>query len=68
MNRIGTFLLTTFIHAGAVAYRGRTIVMPGKSFAGKTVLVTGAARGLGAAIARTCAGHGARPSGRGRCA
>jgi hypothetical protein len=28
-----------FIHAGVVAYRGRTIVMPGKSFAGKTVLV-----------------------------
>jgi hypothetical protein len=28
-----------FIHAGAVAYGGRTIVMPGKSFAGKTVLV-----------------------------
>ena len=30
---------TVFIHAGAVAYRGRTIVMPGKSFAGKTMLV-----------------------------
>lgn len=28
--------------------------------AGKTVLVTGAARGLGAAIAGTCVGHGAR--------
>ena len=28
-----------FIHAGVVAYRGRTIVMPAKSFAGKTVLV-----------------------------
>ena len=28
-----------FIHAGAVAYREETIVMPGKSFAGKTVLV-----------------------------
>ena len=28
--------------------------------AGKTVLVTGAARGLGASIARSCAGHGAR--------
>jgi hypothetical protein len=28
-----------FIHAGVVAYRGRTVVMPGKSFAGKTVLV-----------------------------
>jgi 3alpha(or 20beta)-hydroxysteroid dehydrogenase len=27
---------------------------------GKTVLVTGAARGLGAAIARSCVGHGAR--------
>jgi hypothetical protein len=28
-----------FIHAGVVAYRGRAIVMPGKSFAGKTALV-----------------------------
>ena len=28
--------------------------------AGKVVLVTGAARGLGAAIAASCVGHGAR--------
>ena len=30
---------TVFVHAGAVAHRGRAIVMPGASFAGKTTLV-----------------------------
>jgi hypothetical protein len=29
-----------FVHAGAVAYKGRGIVIPGKSFSGKTTLVT----------------------------
>ncbi len=28
-----------FVHAGAVAYRGRGIVIPGRSFSGKTTLV-----------------------------
>jgi serine kinase of HPr protein (carbohydrate metabolism regulator) len=28
-----------FVHAGAVGYRGRAIVIPGKSFSGKTMLV-----------------------------
>lgn len=28
-----------FVHAGAVAYRGRAIVIPGRSFSGKTTLV-----------------------------
>ena len=30
---------TIFVHAGAVAHRGRAIVMPGMSFSGKTTLV-----------------------------
>jgi hypothetical protein len=29
----------TFVHAGAVAWRGRAIVLPGNSFAGKSTLV-----------------------------
>jgi hypothetical protein len=33
-----------FVHAGAVAYRGRGIVIPGKSFSGKTTLVAALAR------------------------
>ena len=36
-----------FIHAGAVAHRGRAIVMPGRSFVGKTTLVAALVR-LGA--------------------
>jgi hypothetical protein len=36
-----------FIHAGVVAHRGRTLVMPGSSFAGKTTLVAALVR-LGA--------------------
>ncbi|HET8586946.1 MAG TPA: hypothetical protein VFM74_03635 [Candidatus Limnocylindria bacterium] len=30
----------TFVHAGAVAHNGRGIVLPGRSFAGKTTLVS----------------------------
>jgi hypothetical protein len=33
-----------FVHAGAVAYNGRGIVIPGKSFSGKTTLVAALAR------------------------
>jgi hypothetical protein len=33
-----------FIHAGAVAHRGAAIVLPGKSFAGKTTLVAALVR------------------------
>lgn len=33
-----------FIHAGAVAHRGMAIVMPGKSFSGKTTLVAALVR------------------------
>ncbi len=33
-----------FIHAGAVAHRGRAILLPGRSFAGKTTLVAALVR------------------------
>ncbi|MDX6676282.1 MAG: hypothetical protein QOE31_334 [Solirubrobacteraceae bacterium] len=33
-----------FVHAGVVAHRGRTIVLPGMSFAGKTTLVAALVR------------------------
>jgi serine kinase of HPr protein (carbohydrate metabolism regulator) len=33
-----------FIHAGAVAHRGRTLIMPGRSFAGKTTLAAALVR------------------------
>ena len=33
-----------FVHAGAVAYRGRAIVIPGQAFSGKTTLVAALAR------------------------
>jgi hypothetical protein len=33
-----------FVHAGAVAYRGRAIVIPGQTFSGKTMLVAALAR------------------------
>ena len=33
-----------FVHAGAVSYRGRAIVIPGKTFSGKTMLVAALAR------------------------
>jgi hypothetical protein len=33
-----------FVHAGVVAYGGRTIVLPGKSFSGKTTLVAALVR------------------------
>ena len=33
-----------FVHAGAVAYRGRAIVIPGLTFSGKTMLVAALAR------------------------
>jgi hypothetical protein len=33
-----------FVHAGAVAYRGRAIVIPGQTFSGKTTLVAALAR------------------------
>jgi hypothetical protein len=35
---------TVFIHAGVVAHGGKTIVMPGKSFEGKTMLVAALVR------------------------
>src|SRR5918994_2489202 len=35
---------TVFIHAGAVAYNGKTIVMPARSFEGKTMLVAALVR------------------------
>ncbi len=35
---------TIFIHAGVVAHRGRALVMPGSSFAGKTTLVAALVR------------------------
>ena len=37
----------TFVHAGAIAHEGRTLVMPGNSFAGKTTLTAALVR-LGA--------------------
>lgn len=33
-----------FVHAGAVAYRGRAILIPGQTFSGKTMLVAALAR------------------------
>jgi hypothetical protein len=33
-----------FVHAGAVAYRGRAIVIPGKAFSGKSLLVAALVR------------------------
>jgi hypothetical protein len=33
-----------FVHAGVVGYRGRTILLPGRSFAGKTTLVAALVR------------------------
>ena len=35
---------STFIHAGVVAYGGRTMILPGRSFAGKTMLVAALVR------------------------
>ena len=48
-----------FVHAGVVGWEGRAIVMPGASFAGKTTLVAGLARGGCDVLLRRV--RGARP-------
>lgn len=40
----GTAPEAVFVHAGAVAYKGQGIVIPGKSFSGKTTLVAALVR------------------------